>query len=74
MYDRQTINLKMKTMKIISIGSATLDLFFQSTELPETKDGLRLSLAYGGKYVASYFTEAVGGGGCNGAVSLSRQG
>lgn len=60
--------------KIITIGSATLDLFFQSEELPETKDGLRLSLAYGGKYVARNFAQSIGGGGCNAAVSLARQG
>jgi len=60
-------------MKIISIGSATLDFFFQSDVLPETKDKTRLSLAYGGKYIADHFTESVGGGGCNAAVSLSRQ-
>jgi len=60
--------------KIITIGSATLDLFFQSNDLPENKDGLRLSLAYGGKYVVKNFSQSVGGGGCNAAVSLSRQG
>ena len=61
-------------VKILSIGSATWDLFFQSDDLPETKDRMRLSLAYGGKYVAQNFAESVGGGGCNGAVSLARQG
>ena len=60
--------------KIIAIGSATLDLFFQSNDLPESKDGLRLSLAYGGKYVVKKFAQSVGGGGCNAAVSLARQG
>lgn len=64
----------MQSLKILSIGSATLDLFFQSDNLPETKDGMRLSLAYGGKYIAENFAESVGGGGCNAAVSLSRQG
>lgn len=64
----------MQPVKILSIGSATLDLFFQSDDLPETKDGMRLSLAYGGKYVAEDFAESVGGGGCNTAVSLARQG
>ncbi len=62
------------SVKILSIGSATLDLFFQSDDLPETKDGMRLSLAYGGKYIAENFAESVGGGGCNAAVSLARQG
>ncbi len=64
----------MQSVKIVCIGSATLDLFFQSNDLPETKDGMRLSLAYGGKYIAKKFAESVGGGGCNTAVSLARQG
>lgn len=64
----------MQLVKILSIGSATLDLFFQSDNLPETKEGTRLSLAYGGKYIAENFAESVGGGGCNAAVSLRRQG
>lgn len=64
----------MQSLKIITIGSATLDLFFQSEDLPQSKDGLRLSLAYGGKYVAKKFAQSIGGGGCNAAVSLARQG
>lgn len=64
----------MQSVKILSIGSATIDLFFQSDDLPETKDGMRLSLAYGGKYIAENFAESVGGGGGNAAVSLRRQG
>lgn len=64
----------MNSAKILSIGSATLDLFFQSDDLPETKDCMRLSLAYGGKYIAPNFAESVGGGGCNASVSLARQG
>ncbi len=61
-------------MKILTVGSASLDLFFKSNDLPESQDGLRLSLAYGGKYVAKEFCQAVGGGGCNAAVGLARQG
>ena len=64
----------MQPIKILSIGSATLDLFFQSDDLPEAEDGMRLSLAYGGKYIAKNFAESIGGGGCNAAVSLARQG
>ncbi len=60
--------------KILTVGSATLDLFFQSNNFPEINDGMRLSLAYGGKYVADSFDLAFGGGGANTAVSFSRQG
>lgn len=61
-------------MRIITVGSATLDLFFKSNDLPESQDGRRLSLAYGGKYVAKEFCQAVGGGASNAAVGLARQG
>jgi len=64
----------MTPLKFLSVGSATLDLFFQSDNLPEIENGMRLSLAYGGKYIASNFAESIGGGGCNAAVSLARQG
>ena len=60
--------------KIITVGSATLDLFFKSGDWPETKNRQRLSLAHGGKYVAREFNQSIGGGGCNGAVGLARQG
>lgn len=60
--------------KILTIGSATVDLYFQDDEFPETQDGTRLSLAYGGKYTAEQFVQSIGGGGCNAAVSLARQG
>lgn len=60
--------------KIITVGSATIDLYFQDDEFPEIKDGSRLSLAYGGKYSADQFFQSVGGGGANSAVSLARQG
>lgn len=58
--------------KIITVGSATIDLYFQDDQLPEIKN--RLSLAYGGKYTAENFVLATGGGGNNSAVSLSRLG
>jgi len=61
-------------MKIVSVGSATIDLYFKSKALPETKNDKRLSLAYGGKYLADEFAQSIGGGGCNAAVSLARQG
>lgn len=60
--------------KILTVGSATLDLFFQADDFPEIKEGTRLSLAYGGKYVADSFDLAFGGGGANTAVSFARQG
>ncbi len=63
-----------KKQNILTIGSATLDLFFQSNDFPEIEKGMRLSLAYGGKYVADEFAICLGGGATNTAVSLSRQG
>lgn len=59
-------------IKIITVGSATIDLYFQDDQLPQVKN--RLSLAYGGKYTAENFVLATGGGGANSAVSLARQG
>ncbi|MFA6005115.1 MAG: carbohydrate kinase family protein [Patescibacteria group bacterium] len=56
----------------ISIGSLTLDLFFQDESLTIQKD--RFYLAIGGKYVVEKFVEGVGGGGGNIAVGVSRAG
>lgn len=58
--------------KIITVGSATIDLYFQDDQLPEEKN--RLSLSYGGKYTAENFVLSTGGGATNSAVSLSRLG
>jgi sugar/nucleoside kinase (ribokinase family) len=64
----------MNKGKVLTIGSATLDLFFHSDNYPEIPEGGRLSLAYGGKYIADDFSLSLGGGGTNTAVSLARQG
>jgi ribokinase len=57
---------------LISIGSLTLDLFFQDESLTIQKD--RFHLAIGGKYVVEKFVEGVGGGGGNIAVGVARSG
>lgn len=56
----------------LSIGSLTLDLFFQDQSLTIKKN--RFYLALGGKYVVSDFCQGIGGGGGNVAVGLSRAG
>lgn len=58
--------------QVLSIGSLTLDLFFQDKSLT-IKSG-RFHLALGGKYVVGSFRQGIGGGGGNVAVGLSRLG
>lgn len=62
----------IKSLDTTSIGSATIDLFFQGGKY--TSVGNRLTLAIGGKYRAEKFTESLGGGGLNTAVGLRRLG
>ena len=57
---------------VLSIGSLTLDLFFQDQSLTIQKN--RFHLALGGKYVVNSFRQGIGGGGGNVAVGLSRAG
>lgn len=59
-------------IQVVSLGSLTLDLFFQDRSLTISKK--RFFLAIGGKYVVEKFSQAVGGGGGNVAVGLSRAG
>lgn len=61
-----------KNLDITSIGSATIDLFFQGGKFTLVDN--RLSLAIGGKYRSENFTESLGGGGLNTAVGFSRLG
>lgn len=55
---------------LISIGSISVDLFFQSDSLT-FKDN-RFQLAVGGKYVADQFQIEVGGGGANVAIGTAK--
>lgn len=57
---------------LISIGSISIDLFFQGESLT-FKDN-RFQLAVGGKYQADYLYESVGGGGANVAIGGSKNG
>lgn len=61
-----------KNIDITSIGSATIDLFFQGGKFTLVDN--RISLAIGGKYRSDDFTEMLGGGGLNTAVGFSRLG
>jgi len=57
---------------IITIGNISVDLYFKGRSL--TKDNSRFQLAVGGKYFTDEFYEDVGGGGCNVASGLAKQG
>ncbi|PIY69279.1 hypothetical protein COY90_01505 [Candidatus Roizmanbacteria bacterium CG_4_10_14_0_8_um_filter_39_9] len=55
---------------LISIGSISIDLYFQGKSLTQTKD--RFNLAVGGKYSADHFFSGLGGGGANVAIGVAR--
>ena len=45
---------------LISIGSISIDMYFQGDSL--TNDGTRFNLAIGGKYLVEHFHGGLGGG------------
>lgn len=53
---------------LISIGNISVDLYFQGESL--TYSGNRFNLAIGGKYLADYFYETLGGGGANVSIGV----
>ena len=57
---------------LVSIGGISIDLFFSGDSLT-FKDN-RFQLAVGGKYMADYLYEGVGGGGANVAIGASKLG
>lgn len=57
---------------LVSIGTVTLDLYYQGESLTHTND--RFELAVGGKYFADAFHVSIGGGGANVAIGARRQG
>ncbi len=59
-------------LDIISIGTISIDIYYQSSSLTHTKD--RFELALGGKYFTEHFYEGLGGGGANVAIGLQKQG
>jgi sugar/nucleoside kinase (ribokinase family) len=63
----------MSTLKVLVIGSATVDLIFRGSIFSKRKIKDRLSLAYGGKYAVEEFYQFFGGGAANASVSLRRQ-
>jgi len=52
----------MPKTKILTIGSAVIDLIFQGKIFSQRVKDNRLSLAYGGKYVADNYYQFFGGG------------
>jgi len=58
--------------ELISIGSISIDFFFQGESLTFKDD--RFQLAVGGKYQADYLYESIGGGGANVAIGGSVNG
>jgi sugar/nucleoside kinase (ribokinase family) len=57
---------------LITVGNVTIDLFFRGRDL--TQEGGRFALAIGGKYVADYFSEEVGGSAANIAIGCTNLG
>lgn len=57
---------------LISMGSISIDLFFQGDSL--TFKDQRFQLAVGGKYQADYLYESIGGGGANVAIGAAKKG
>lgn len=54
---------------LITLGDITIDLYFKGETLTEKEN--RFNLAIGGKYVADYFYESVGGGAANVAIGAT---
>lgn len=57
---------------LITIGNASIDLYFQGKTLTHSKD--RFQLALGGKYYVDFFSQHFGGGGLNVAVGVAHHG
>lgn len=61
------------TTTLLVCGNAVVDLIFKAKVFSKNMINNRLSLAFGGKYVAEDFFQFYGGGGANAAISLARQ-
>ncbi|NCO88427.1 hypothetical protein COW98_01825 [Candidatus Roizmanbacteria bacterium CG22_combo_CG10-13_8_21_14_all_35_9] len=57
---------------LISVGNISIDLYFKGTTFTKNKE--RFQLAIGGKYYSDFFHEDIGGGGCNVAIGVAKQG
>lgn len=57
---------------LICVGNIAIDLYYKGKTLTN-KEG-RFQLAIGGKYHSDFFHEDIGGGGCNVAVGVAKQG
>ncbi len=54
---------------LICIGNITVDLYFKGESITQEKD--RFNLAVGGKYLADFFHQGLGGGAANVAIDAS---
>lgn len=57
---------------LIAIGNISVDMYFQGESLTHNEN--RFTLAIGGKYLADYFYEGLGGGGANVAIGVHKFG
>lgn len=57
---------------LISIGSISIDMFYQGDSLTHDKD--RFNLAMGGKYQVEHFHAGLGGGAANVAIGVAKHG
>src|SRR3990167_5698571 len=57
---------------LVSIGTATIDLYFKGKSLPYKDDHFYLSS--GGKYFVDFFHEGIGGGATNVAIGAKKNG
>lgn len=57
---------------LITVGNISIDMYFKGETL--THDSERFNLVIGGKYVADYFQEELGGGATNVAIGVQKMG
>lgn len=57
---------------LITVGNISIDMYFKGETL--THDSERFNLVIGGKYVADYFCEELGGGATNVAIGVQKMG
>ncbi len=59
-------------LDLLSIGTVTIDLYYQGDSLTQNKDNFELAI--GGKYFVEHFYEGLGGGAANVSIGLTNLG